>query len=486
VTRKRRKPQASQEEKSRGPYEIRQSALSVLHSQDTEIVVAGPAGTGKSLVCCLKLHCVCERVPGVRCLMVRKTRESLTEAALVTFENKILPVDHASLANGGQRRVRQAYHYPNGSQITLGGLDKPQKVMSTEYDIIYVQEAIELNEADWEALLTRLRHGKIPYQQLLADTNPDSPIHWLKRRVDAGKCRMIESRHEDNPLLYKLGEWTPAGKSYLAKLDSLTGPRKLRLRFGRWVQSEGVVYEGWSRATHLINRFHVPLDWERFLSIDFGYTNAFVCQFWCKDHDGRLYRYREIYHTKKLVEDHAKRILELIDLEAKALSYRQNPKLPIENIRSRIMPQMAICDHDAEDRATLAKYLHIPIVPARKEIRPGIEAVQARMRDAGDGKPRIFLMHDSLDQRDAWLVECKKPCCTEEEIDSYIWNEEKDVPVDEDNHGVDAMRYMISQFDLFGKGFEAPSSAPAAERKPPEQPFRLDGNSARPSRLFGR
>ena len=34
--------------------------------------------------------------------------------------------------------------------------------------------------------------------------------------------------------------------------------------------------------------------------------------------------------------------------------------------------------------------------------------------------------------------------------------------------------------------FEAPSSAPAAERKPPEQPFRLDGNSARPSRLFGR
>ena len=44
--------------------------------------------------------------------------------------------------------MRQAYHYPNGSEVVVGGLDKPSKVMSTEYDLVYVQEAIELFEND--------------------------------------------------------------------------------------------------------------------------------------------------------------------------------------------------------------------------------------------------------------------------------------------------------------------------------------------------
>jgi predicted transcriptional regulator len=41
--------------------------------------------------------------------------------------------------------------------------------------------------------------------------------------------------------------------------------------------------------------------------VDFGYTNPFVMQWWAEDPDGRLYLYREIYRTRRLVEDHAKR-----------------------------------------------------------------------------------------------------------------------------------------------------------------------------------
>jgi len=43
----------------------------------------------------------------------------------------------------------QSYTYPNGSTIVLGGLDKESRIMSTQYDVIYVQEAIELTEAEW-------------------------------------------------------------------------------------------------------------------------------------------------------------------------------------------------------------------------------------------------------------------------------------------------------------------------------------------------
>src|SRR5262249_27220491 len=105
----------------------------------------------------------------------------------------------------------------------------------------------------WEKVTTRLRNGVMPYQQLIADTNPDRPTHWLKQRCDAGRTLLLESRHEDNPVLWdmKAKAWTRIGTDYLAKLGALTGPRKLRLRDGRWVQAEGVVYEGWDPASYL-------------------------------------------------------------------------------------------------------------------------------------------------------------------------------------------------------------------------------------------
>jgi phage terminase large subunit len=104
--------------------------------------------------------------------------------------------------HGPQRSHRQVYHFPNGSEVVVGGMDKPQKIMSSEYDFIYPQEAIELNEEDWESLTTRLRNGRVPYQQIVADTNPSHPRHWLKLRCDAGRCRLINTTHEDNPVLY--------------------------------------------------------------------------------------------------------------------------------------------------------------------------------------------------------------------------------------------------------------------------------------------
>ena len=141
--------------------------------------VAGAArrtidATGKSRACLEKLHLCAQKYPRMRGLIIRKTRESLSEAALVTYEDKVLP-ERSPIAEGPRRNFRQVYTYPNGSQIVVGGLDKPGKVMSTEYDMIYVQEAVELDLVDWLALTTRLRNNVMPYQQLIADCNPDAP-----------------------------------------------------------------------------------------------------------------------------------------------------------------------------------------------------------------------------------------------------------------------------------------------------------------------
>ncbi len=424
------------------PY-FRGAAWKMLHTQAPEVLISGPAGTGKSTVNLFKMHLCADQKPGFRGLIVRRTRASLTESALVTFERFVLPAGHPA-RHGASRRMRQAYTYPNGSTIVIGGLDKPEKVMSTDYDQIFVQEAIEITEDAWEALTTRLRTGTLRYQQLIADTNPDRPKHWLKRRCDSGKCLLLESRHEDNPLLFDGTAWTPVGLDYLAKLDALTGPRKQRLRYGRWVQAEGVVFDLWDAAIHVIDRFDIPRDWPRIWAVDFGYVNPFVCLFFALDPDNRLYLYREIYKTKTLVEDHARRIMEVAAHEP--------------------APVAIICDHDAEDRATLERHVGMATTPADKAVRAGIQAVSARLKKAGDGKPRLFVLRDSLDERDADLDERKLPCSLVEEVDGYVWNlksnrREGEEPLKAGDHSLDALRYCVNTLDggVVDEGNESPT-----------------------------
>jgi len=401
--------------------------------QSPEVLISGPSGTGKSMACLFKLAMVADGCAASRSLIVRKTRASCTESVLVTFENQVLPAGY-SVMQGVSRENRHIYRFPNRSEIVVGGMDNPDRIMSTEYDIIYVAEATELTEEDWEKLSTRLgRHQKVPYQQMLGDCNPSAPTHWLKLRCDRKDCKMVESRHEDNPLLYDRNTkaWTSVGAQYLARLNNLTGVRKERLRHGRWVAAEGVVYDGWDARKHLIDRFHIPDSWRRIRAIDYGYQNPFVCLWLAVDGDGRMYVYRYIYHTKRLVEDHARQIREYTRREA---------------------IEATVADHDAEDNATMRRY-GVTTRLAHKQIRLGIEAVAARLRDAEDGKPRLFVLRDSLVELDTDLVESGRPWTMEQEFDVYAWPKSstgravREVPVDTDNHAMDALRYAVRYVD---------------------------------------
>lgn len=416
------------------------TAIEIFKSREPEVLVSGPAGTGKSRACIEKLHLLAMLNPGARILMVRKTLVSLTSTGLVTYREHVAK-EHIESGEvkwfGGSPQEAAAYKYKNGSVIVVGGMDKAMKIMSSEYDIVYVQEATELTENDWESITTRLRNGKISFQQLLADANPDKDTHWLKVRCDKGQTKIIYSDHKDNPTLYDphTGLLTPVGASYMAKLDNLTGVRYQRLRKGLWVAAEGLVYDEYDPTIHLHPAINEPpFNWERYLSIDFGYVNPFVCQWWAKDGDGRLYLYRELYMTNGLVEDHAKTIIKHMSNDSRA------PK-----------PVKIITDHDAEGRETLSRYLGMPTTAAKKTVTEGIQAVSSRMKVQPDGKPRIYICRDALITPDKELLDAKKPISTEQEIAGYIWADNKEEPLKSDDHGMDAMRYMVAHMDLQAK-----------------------------------
>jgi phage terminase large subunit len=428
--------------------EFRGAAAKMIECDAAAVLIDGPAGTGKSRATLTKLYVLCDRFPGVRCLLVRKTRASLTESGLVTFENIVCPKGAPCLSAVG-REHRRAYDFPNGSTIVIGGLDNPDRIMSTEWDVILAMEATELSEDDAEKLMTRLfRNKALDFSQIIFDTNPSFPTHWLKRWADGGRCERFPSRHEDNPTV------TP---EYLKVLDGLTGHRRLRLRDGLWAAAEGAVYPEWDASLHLVDPFLVPASWRRFRSIDFGYTNPFVCQWWAVDGDGRIYLYREIYKTKTIVEDHAKAIKEA------------EPGV-----------HETVADHDAEDRATADRH-GVASVKATKDVTVGIQAVSNRLRKAGDGKPRLFVFRDCrVGGPDQGLSDSKKPTCTAEEFDGYCWQPGKDgkplkeEPVDVDNHGMDAMRYAVMHLDA---GVIVGASLVNAVKPPGPRPTLADAKS---------
>lgn len=436
-------------------FRPRGAARDLMNSRRDEILIAGPAGTGKSRAALEKLHLMCLLTPRVKGLVIRKTAVSLTTSALKTYEDHVATqalLDGTVTYFGGSRREPAAYRYSNGSSIALGGMDNPMKVMSTEYDVIFAQEATELEIEDWEAMITRLRNGVLSFQQLIADCNPQEPTHWLKLRCEGGKTLMLHSRHEDNPrYFHEDGEKTEEGEAYMARLDALTGVRKLRLRDGIWAAAEGVIYEEFNPAIHVVDRFQVPEDWKRAWSIDFGYVNPFVWQDWAISPDDQLVLVREIYRTQRLVEDHARDIRALCGwgainpLDGRVLPY-QGP--PVTGWEAR-KPYIIVCDHDAEDRATLERHIGIPTRPANKNVNDGIQATAARYRLDNRGKPRMVFMRDAVVSRDILLEEAKKPMSTVAEIPGYVWHDKgKDEPLKENDHGCDAKRYFVMERDV--------------------------------------
>lgn len=396
---------------------------------EAEVLLVGAAGTGKTLAILAFLHEVALTYAGARILIVRKVRADLADSVLVTFERDILGEDNPICANV-QRLYRKVYLYPNGSEIVVGGMDRPGRILSSEYDIIFASEAVQLDLEDWETLVMRNRSTKVPFQMVIGDTNPDRPDHWLKKRADEGLVKLLVTYHEDNPKYWdaEKADWTPDGVNYvLGKLGRLTGVRRARFRDGKWVIAEGAIYEDWRDEVHVIDRFDIPVHWRRFRVVDFGFTHPFVCQWWAVDPDGRMYLYREIYMTRRLVSDHAAQIKLLTGDE-------------------RI--ETTVCDHDAEGMAQL-RAAGIATTPAKKAVKTGIENVSLRMRVQEDKKPRVFLFRDALVERDLELEENKAPLCTKDEIPGYVWadSKKKEEPVKEDDHGCDCLRYGVMYLD---------------------------------------
>lgn len=473
-------------------YAPRGTAKAVLKTRVREVVISGPAGTGKSHGALFKILLAALKYPGMRALICRQVADSLTDSTMVEWRDTVAA---AAIASGecwfysGSRTEAAGYKFSNGSKISIGGLDKPSKIMSRQYDLIFVDEATETTPKAWQALITRLRHGRMPYRQIIGACNPDAPTHWIQKRVTLGLTTLMYAHHWENPRWYddcgpapdtvpddldetyevhegRLYRITPSGVQYIDDtLGALTGIDRLRLKDGIWAAAEGVIYTDWNPKTHVVDPYPIPADWPRFWVIDFGFRNPFVCQWWAESPDGQLVMYREIYMSGVIVEDHARHMLRLVTEPTPDMPITPDqlaadeldPKTAIAEGRrvwTEPQPIKIICDHDAEDRATLQRHLGHSTAKARKEVKRGIGAVKARLRVDKRGIPGLVLFTGALVERDEALDKLGLPACTAEEPPQYIWEpakpgeQPKEEPRKENDHGCDCKRYLVADRDL--------------------------------------
>jgi PBSX family phage terminase large subunit len=447
-------------------YAPRGGCKEVMEARGEEVLISGPAGTGKSRACLEKIYTVCLLTPNTRALILRKTLRSLGSTALVTWRNYVVKEALETgdvVYYGGSSQEPPQYRFRNGSTVTIGGLDNPTRIMSSEYDIVYVQEATEITIDDLEFIKTRLRNWKTSFQQLVMDCNPAGDKHWLKLRANDKRTKLIESRHEDNPRLFKEdGTITDQGAAYMSILDNLTGVRYKRLRLGLWVSADGIIYEEFDPHYHVLqwdldeegNRLPLPYEWTRYWVIDFGYVHPFVLKCYAEDpEDGALIVYREIYMTQRTVAEHAATIMNEVTRVRKDEWYDHfngviRTKETVEWIEPQ--PTAIICDHDAEGRATFERETGLGTQAAVKNVYEGINAHKERLKGN-----KFYYMEDVLVERDQSQVDKLLPASSVEEYSSYVWKVSpdgriQDQPVKRDDDGVDTDRYMTSWKDLKG------------------------------------
>lgn len=310
--------------------------------------------------------------------------------------------------------------FSNGAEIYGAGLDdsdRVEKIMGTEFNTIFINEATQISYQTFQKIITRLSYIREELiNKFLIDCNPRNKFHWiykyfiLKQDPETG-----EALSENKMKRIFRRNWTPLDNPFLSEdyvetLSELTGTELDRLYKGLWVNVQGLVYPMIENC--IVEPFEVPKDWDCAGAVDFGYTNPFVFLWFHYDKSNETwYLTHEHYVVEKTVRWHCDKIKEI--------------KIPNSFI---------VSDHDAEDRATMVE-CGIPTQAADKDISTGIQAVISLLSAEKGLKLKIFRS-------------CVK---TIEEGATYSWEEPKDgknakeVPKKDLDHAMDALRYFANR-----------------------------------------
>lgn len=237
--------------------------------------------------------------------------------------------------------------------------------------------------------------------------NPDNPAHWFYsewiKKTAEKNALYLHFTMNDNPSL---------DKGVRERYERLySGAFYDRFVLGRWTASEGIIYPMFSMEKHV---YSGEIECEKYVvSCDYGTVNPTSIGLWGL-HGGVWYRIKEYYYASRREgisrtdEEHYTALENLID--------------------GRKVEKIIIDPSAASFIECIKRHGKYRTVKANNDVVTGIRNVSTALRE------NRIKIHSS----------CKDII---REFSLYRWNEKaaEDVPVKENDHAMDDMRYFVSE-----------------------------------------
>ena len=357
----------------------------------TTVVNVGGARSGKSYAMAqLLIYKAVNEICQIA--ITRKTMPALKMTAMRLILN--LLKEYNLFAPACLNKTENTYKMGR-SMFQFFSLDDPEKIKSSEFNYIWMEEATEFTYQDYAVLLTRLSapiiNGK--KNQILLTLNPTDINSWIyKKLLTQQDITVIKSTYKDNNFLQK---------SYINTLLSLKNYDENAYKvfaLGEWGASEKIIYKNWSLVDEM------PLNpSEIFYGLDFGFNNpTALVQIYV--YDGKFY---------------AKEILYQSGLTNTALTEKLKTLLKDQETKT------IYADAAEPNRIAEIASSGLNIKPAQKNVLNGIMSVK---------NDNFFVLKSSVN-----LIK---------ELQTYSWKSDNngnilEEPIKFNDHLLDALRYAI-------------------------------------------
>lgn len=375
-------------------------------------VVKGSRASKKSKTTALWVIYKMMQHPGANTLVVRKTYRTLKDSCFTELKWAINRLKVNDWWDIKESPLEMTYK-PTGQKIYFRGLDDPLKITSITVEMgalcwLWLEESYEImNEADFDMIDESIR-GEVPkglWKQITLTFNPWNDRHWLKNRF-------FDNPDPDTLALttnYLCNEWLDEHDKRLFERMKKNNPRRYAVAgLGEWGVVDGLIYENWHEEAFALKDVE---SCKAVFGLDFGYTN---------DPTAFFVAYLDLKGEKLYVWD---------ELYEKRLSN----KMIYERITDMGYRKEIITADSAEPKS----------IDELKTL--GLR----RIKGAKKGK-------DSINNGIQWIQNFEiivHPRCVNflTEISNYTYAKDRygkklNVPIDDFNHLMDAMRYACEDY----------------------------------------
>ncbi len=400
----------------------------------TAIGYGGARGGGKSHWLLAQMGADdCQRVPGLKCLLLRKVGKANLEHFEDLRRRLFGKLGHEFSA------FRGILSFDNGSRIIAGHFQNEKDIdayLGLEYDVIGIEEATTLTARKYQDITTCCRTSKPNWRpRIYSTTNPGGVGHgWYRKRFIEPWQRRVESETRFVAARVTDNRWN--NPEYLRVLQGLTGWQRRTWLDGDWDIAAGQFFTTLRREVHVVPDFDDTRAREWFCAMDYGFAHYTVVLLGCTDSDGNLFVVDEHAERLWLPQRHAPAI--------KAMLTRHkigDRKLEMGDLK-RFVAGADVFSRQSDGTTVAAQYakLGIALRPANTDRINGWAEIMTRFGDVeANIRPTLF-----IHQRCGRLIETLPAL-------QHDPNRPEDVlKVDADDDGVggddcaDCLRYLVA------------------------------------------